>query len=343
MVVFLLFFFAAASIRFDAASQHFTVSGWDKNSEFAVYVERSPPGSPPLLGSSEVQGDSLVFRPRFALQPGLGYRAVLKTAAGEIVERFEIPKPAPVSTTYVAQVYPSAAILPENQLKFYVHFSAPMSRGEAPRRIRLLDENGVAVELPFLELDEELWDPEWKRLTLLFDPGRVKRGLMPRQEVGGALVEGRRYSLVIDAAWPDAAGNPLREAFRKDFRVGPADRLPIDPKRWRVKAPKAGTRDPLVADFGEPLDRALLDRLLSVPGVAGSIRVDREETRWQFTPRDSWKPGRYELRIGTALEDLAGNKVGRPFDIDVFERVKRRITSDSVSLPFRVAPASPRR
>ena len=33
-----------------------------------------------------------------------------------------------------------------------------------------------AIELPFLEIDEELWDPAMMRLTLFIDPGRIKRG-----------------------------------------------------------------------------------------------------------------------------------------------------------------------
>ena len=69
------------------------------------------------------------------------------------------------STTLVTAVYPSAQVLPENLLRFYIHFSAPMSRGEAYRHVRLLDAAGKAVDLPFLELDQELWDPDGKRFT----------------------------------------------------------------------------------------------------------------------------------------------------------------------------------
>ena len=79
-----------------------------------------------------------------------------------------------------------------------------MSRGEAGRRIRLRRASGAEVSEPFLEIDEELWDPEGRRLTLLFDPGRIKRGLLSREEAGGALIPGERYSLIIDGGWPDA-------------------------------------------------------------------------------------------------------------------------------------------
>jgi hypothetical protein len=63
-----------------------------------------------------------------------------------------------VPTTVVSQVYPTAEVLPENLLKFYVHFSAPMSSGHIYDHIRLIgDSTGKEVELPFLEIDEELW------------------------------------------------------------------------------------------------------------------------------------------------------------------------------------------
>ena len=69
-----------------------------------------------------------------------------------------------------------------------------MSRGEVYRRVRLVGEQGD-VDLPFLELGEELWDPEGRRLTLLFDPGRIKRGLKPREDAGQILQPGKRYAL----------------------------------------------------------------------------------------------------------------------------------------------------
>jgi len=91
----------------------------------------------------------------------------------------------------VQHVFPSAAALPANQLKFYVQFSAPMSRGEAWKHIRLLNHEGKPVDLPFLELDQELWDPNYQRLTILFDPGRIKRGLLPREEAGPIIEQGK--------------------------------------------------------------------------------------------------------------------------------------------------------
>ena len=95
------------------------------------------------------------------------------------------------------EVFPSAPELPSNTLKFYIHFSAPMSRGEASRHIHWLDKSGKPTGLPFLIADE-LWDSEQQRLTLFFDPGRIKRGIDANEKFGPPIREGEEYTLVID-------------------------------------------------------------------------------------------------------------------------------------------------
>ena len=97
-----------------------------------------------------------------------------------------------------------------------------------------------AVELPFLEIDQEMWDAESKRLTVLFDPGRIKRGVKPLEDIGPAIESGHSYTLVIAGAWQDAQGAPLKNEYRKAFRVTDADRAPIDTARWTVLSVKAG-------------------------------------------------------------------------------------------------------
>ncbi len=96
--------------------------------------------------------------------------------------------------------------------------------------------------VPFLELDQELWDRENQRVTLLLDPGRIKRGLASLAEEGPALEEGARYTLVVDRDWPDAHGTPLAEEFRKPFRVTEADRKPPQVTDWRIMPPRAGVQ-----------------------------------------------------------------------------------------------------
>jgi hypothetical protein len=128
------------------------------------------------------------------------------------------------------------------------------------------------------------------------------------------------------------------EGFRKSYRGGPAQRNPPDPAQWKVTAPKAGTSEPVAVNFPTPMNYALLQRMIEVSGpggkVAGSIALDKQESEWLLTPQSPWKAGDYKLIVDTGLEDLAGNRIGQPFDIDVFDRVTERITTKTVSLPF---------
>ena len=88
-------------------------------------------------------------------------------------------------------MYPSTDELPVNQLKLYVHFSSPMSEGWAARAVRVRRaDNDEPLEGVFLAMEPELWDRERRRLTLLLDPGRIKRGLVPNAEAGYPLIQG---------------------------------------------------------------------------------------------------------------------------------------------------------
>jgi hypothetical protein len=326
---------------------------------FAVYVvpSESPETAslPPLLGSYHSDGVGIRFQPRFPLEPGLVYRArfdpgKLLNASADVLKlpvvsaSFSLPKAPVVPTTRVAAVYPSGDTLPENLLKFYLHFSAPMSRGMAYEHIHLRDGAGKDVTFPFVDIAEELWDPSGQRLTVLFDPGRIKSGLRPREELGPILHPGVTYTLTIDRGWLDAAGRPLVTDHRKTFRAGPTDSHSPDPASWKVGVPGPGTREPLLLTFPEPLDHAMLRRVLGVIDpdkrpVPGDVAVEAGETRWRFTPESPWRAGRYQIVIDKDLEDLAGNSIGRPFEVDVFEKVERQAVAETVSLPFDVGPA----
>jgi len=309
-------------------------SGWQ--SVFAVYAGYGD--VPAMLGTYSLQAGELTFRPRYPIAQGVLYRAVLHAGSSAAIEKtFSAPPLAPHAATEITHVYPSADTLPENILKLYIEFDGPMSRGFAWQHIRLLEADGSLVDLPFLEVDQELWDPGFRRMTVLFDPGRIKRGLVPNRDAGSPIEAGKQYTLVIDKSWPDANGNPLAKEIRKTFRVGPPERTGIDLKRWRIEAGKT-----LAVTFPNPLDFALLSHAILVVGpggnlVEGTAKIDRDETRWSFAPAASWKPGDYKLAIDMALEDVAGNRIGRAFDVDVFDQGAERITRKTAELPFRVS------
>jgi hypothetical protein len=271
------------------------------------------------------------------LRPGVSYLAILKL---EGIERFEFTLPAktPVPVTTVTAVSPSSREVPENLLRFYLHFSGPMQRGNAYSYVRLVDSRGEPVEDAFLELEEELWDAEGKRLTLLFDPGRIKSGLKPHIELGTALETGYDFELVIHSAWPDAEGSPLVAEHRHRFSTIPPDHQSPDPDDWNISAPRSGTHDELVVDLDEPLDQALLERFVEVmrgtSRLAGRVSVAADGRRWMFVPNGAWLPEPHQLIVDVRLEDLAGNRIDRLFERQVVDSEKAHDRLAEPAAPF---------
>jgi hypothetical protein len=305
-------------------------------------------GIPAMLGEYRFASDRLTFTPRFPLEPGTTYRATFwpprtregKTFSKPVTARLSVPTTAQGPTTVVSQVYPTADSLPENLLKFYIHFSAPMSRGHVYDFIHLRDESGKPVELPFLELDEELWNPAMTRLTVFIDPGRIKRGVTPLEEVGPALEAGKRFSLVIDSQWRDSRDQPLKQNFQKSFTVVAPDREPPDPATWQIIPPE-DAKKPLTIRFPEPMDHALAQRVIQIHNhtgkpISGEATLADAERLWTFSPTAPWHSGPHKIVVQTTIEDLAGNNIGKRFEVDVFDGVQRRLTRSTVSLPFSI-------
>jgi len=330
----LLLLFQSPSIRFDSSRNLFLLENWTDLATvpaeryadvFSVSVDA--PDVPAMLGQYRVEGKTLLFVPQYGIQPGVRYRAVARLPGmSPITSVVDIPKTVVKPTTVVDRVYPTTNLLPENQLKFYIQFSRPMARGFAYEHMYLLDEAGAKVPVPFLELTEELWDPDGRRFTIFFDPGRIKRGLLSQEELGPSLVQGKSYTFVVDKGWLDEEGNPLVADFRKTFKVVREDRKVGDVKAWSIRKPPSGTRNVLTVAFPEPLDHAILQREVEVfdssgKAISGSVSIGAEEKSWIFTPAAAWKKGSYSIEVGTTVADLAGNMINRPFEIDVFEKV----------------------
>ena len=307
---------------------------------FSVSVDRS--GATPIVGEGVIADGRLIFTPRFPPTPGVAYRLdlsskVLRASRSNITLR----KVPPAKPTEIETLFPTADVLPENTLRWYIQFTAPMTRGNVYKHIQLLDGKGKAVELPFLELDEELWSRDGKRLTLLFDPGRVKRGLQPREEDGPILEEGKKYTFIIDKAWEDETGFPLKESLRKSFRVIKPDDAPIDPKLWKLSAPAAGN-GALRVTFEKPLDRALAERMLTVRDAEGKpvsavVSANATQTGVEIRPASKlWKSGKYQLVIDKRLEDVCGNRVGQAFELDVVPPIPKAPDEKFVEMPFAV-------
>lgn len=337
-----------ASVLQSLQRNHWSLAEWQKL--LSVRTEQDVASNfdlPPMTGVYSIQSKKLIFKPQFPFRPGVAYRATWhpealpggsSTLALSITHRIEPPAARP--TTTVSAIYPTPAELPENILKFYIQFSAPMSGGHIYDHIHLYNESDAEVQLPFLEIDEELWDPTMTRLTLFLDPGRIKRGVRPLEEIGPALVAGKSFTLKIGRDWKDAAGAPLKADFVKKFKVTGPDRTSPDPAHWTFKEPSPRSRAPLQVIFDEPIDHALAQRVLRVASpsgapVRGVVSIAPGDSAWSFIPEDPWREGVYQLIIPTIIEDLAGNNLDKPFDVDL-QQAPHAATNTIVRLSFKV-------
>lgn len=313
---------------------------WSAFFRVSLVSAESGAAPPAVLGHYALADDGAVFRPRFPLKPGLRHVARFHLDPARVLAECTVLIPLPeTEPTRVAAIYPSAAKLPENLLRFYVQFSAPMRQGDIYRHVRLLDAENKPVALAFLEIEQELWSRDGTRLTLLLDPGRVKRGLKPRAEAGPALVAGQSYRLWIDPSWRDAHGKLLAEPADKVFHVGPPDEVQPSPNRWRIESPPAGTVAALTVVFDEPLDYAMLQRVIRVMDgdgreIDGEVTLADRETRWLFKPAEKWSAGEYLLQVATSLEDVVGNSIAKLFEVDISRSHQRAATDKTVTLPF---------
>jgi hypothetical protein len=287
-------------------------------------ASRNLRGLQPVAGRFEVTDDAVVFLPRFPFVDGTAYTLIVTLNEGDDgVWTIERPARVAEPATRVVAVYPSSDAVPVNLLKLYIHFSGPMSEGWALRAVLVRRaDNAQPLEGVFLPMEPELWDRERRRLTLLLDPGRIKRGLAPHEEAGYPLTEGVPIVVSVDTAFRDAAGRPLLRGAEQCYQVGPPMRARVDPAVWRLHGAAAGTMDPLVVEFDRPLDHALLAHSLSVADAAGALVPGRGssvsgEQCWRFEPYTAWESGRYRLVVEPSLEDLAGNSCLRVFDRDL--------------------------
>ena len=272
-----------------------------------------------MAGRLVRDGADVCFMPRFAFVDGTSYAVLVDGVEKATLVR---PRPDRVATAEVVEIRPTATEVPRNLLRLYVQFSVPMSEGYAARHVRLLDDRGEVLAGALLPTEYELWDAARRRLTVLLDPARIKRGLVPHRQAGYPLRSGSSFQVVVGDGFRDARGDPLRAGAERRYQVGGDERRHVDPDCWALTIPPSDTVDPIQVEFGRPLDHALIGRCVRVVGpdgrvVEGRAEVGRGERSWRLTPLATWVPGPYRLVVDPALEDVAGNSVRRVFDRDL--------------------------
>ena len=282
-----------------------------------------------MAGRLVRDGADVCFIPRFPFVEDIAYTIAVDGLPLTTLHRHRPDRPA---TTEVLDVHPTAVEVPRNMLRFYVTFSAPMSEGYAGDHVRLVDEDGLLISAALLPSDAELWDRTRRRLTLLLDPARIKRGLVPHRQAGYPLQKGTSFRLVVGEGFRDASGTPLRAGAERWYRVGEDQRRHVDPADWVLCVPPGRTLEPLEVRFDRPLDHGLLDRCLrgsdrTAEASSGprrsAPRSDRgasprgwpghpDPTSWSSTPCWKTSPGIRSPASSTATSPNQANNPGGP-------------------------------
>lgn len=285
-------------------------------------------------GSWEQTSDAARFVPRYPPAPGIELVVVGRSDdAWRELTRVRVSDSRAQSQTVVELIEPDVGSVPANLLRFAITFSSEMEDGSAAGSIHLLDHARVELPGTLLGMPPELWNRDHRRLTVLLEPGRIKRGLQPNVQAGPPLRDGDTITVAVDSEIRDASGSPLPAGAIRAYRVEGAIRSRIDPRLWEIAWPNEHD-DSLVVRFDRPLDGALVRRCLSaldgdgriVPGLATH---EQDARTWTFTPAE--RADLQQLRVDTRLEDLAGNSVRRVFDRDLAD-ADETLDADNVTL-----------
>jgi hypothetical protein len=206
-------------------------------------------------------------------------------------------------TPHVVLVQPSAPEVPANLLRISIEFAEPVEGPVLPR-IALVHADGRPIQEPFLQ--QELWSPNGRILTVMMHPGRVKTGLNAREEMGPILTAGDEVALALD-------GHPIQR-----WIVGAARENGPVPSAWKLSPISVASKQALVVTLDGPIDGRDAGYLAIADSrnhrVDGRAQLKDGERVWTFTPRVPWRAGQYQLVVRGTLEDPAGNRLGGHFE-----------------------------
>lgn len=262
---------------------------------------------------------------------------VMIAALGWTLQR--LPEASEIANVKVPRWYPRVTKVPGNALRFYLVFPEPMTTGDIYSHLQLVD---LVSQRPVAGAfrDVELWSPDARRLTVWLHPGRQKTGVNLNDDEGPVLIEGRHYALILNRSATTIQGAALPADVKLSFTVGPADHAVLDPKGWKVIAPKANTFQPLRIVLDKPVDWGMADSITVAGGLdAGQVEMDDQASTWSLIPRQTWTEGTHFIEVSPDLEDMAGNNLSHPFEVDVSAASNARpVERKPVRIAFEVRP-----
>ena len=271
-----------------------------------------------MAGRLVRDGDDVCFVPRFPFVDGTSTPSPWPGRAVAVLTR---PRPERPAVPRCLAIHPTAAEVPRNLLRLYVWFSAPMSEGYAAGHVRLVDAAGDTLAGALLPTEHELWERDRRRLTVLLDPARIKRGLAAHRQAGYPLRSRRAVPAGGRRRVPRRARPPLRGARRAGYAVGrtsgagsnPAPGS-LPPRRRHPRAARGHLRP------ARSTTACSAAACASPARTAGRWRAARARPGRTVVAADAappWAPGPHQLVVDPVLEDLAGNSVSRVFDRDL--------------------------
>lgn len=313
------------------SNQAVSLSVWDDEKQ--EVLETEVPGELSMNKNQEI-----VFRPSFPLEENTRYLLRVNTRDTEFEQLISIPRKE-YKRPFVSKIYPSSDTLPENLLRIYIYFSQPMKTKGAIEYIKLFDENENEITRAIFSNVFELWDTNQKRLTVLFDPARVKTGLRANLKNGRALKAGHNYRIVVEKA-EDIHGQIIDRPFTKSFYVNHEDLTMPNLEKWKIKAPKFNSLETLSISFPDILDHSSLAERINIidpegQPVAGRIKTVNCEKEWLLTPTHKWVKGKYTLQVNSRLEDPAGNNLNGLFDHKIGS-LKSEKEGEIISVNFKI-------
>ena len=292
--------------------------------KLAVFVKNKSDNyeTNPIHGNHKEVDSFLIFKPFYPFEKRIQYVVRIRddnSNSNYSFTSFQIGIKEIDEEAKVLNIFPSASQLPENLLRFYIYFNTPMKKGQALKYIKLIDRNGNVDNHAFMGFKQELWSSDGTRLTLLFDPGRIKRGVSGNMSSGPALIEGNHYKLSISGEWQDVNGQQLTSNTTKEFLVDKGYRHKIKTSDWRLEIPNLNSRDTLILNFNRIMDHALIQSMITLKNIEnndieGFWEILENEQQIRFISERKWQKGNYQIIIDSRLEDVAGNNLQNLLD-----------------------------